>query len=220
MSSTLRKAPPRRVFLDTNVFVYVFDASAPRKQARARDFVKQCLSQGNGVIGHQVVQEFANVALHRMQRPMTADECTRTIRELLLPMFAIFKRSFDAAARPNCCRRVHRGRDAGRPRASRPRCWRASLTSTRTSAPRPTWHWHPPAQAPGGPAAAPGGGGLWPLRHLCGAGAGADGLSAHRAGARQAGARAHQGHLGPVAQERAATREQCAVWRRRRRHLQ
>ena len=89
MSTTLRHAPPRRVFLDTNVFVYVFDASAPRKQARARDFIKQCLAQGHGVIGHQVVQEFANVALHRMQRPMTADECTRTISELLLPMLRV-----------------------------------------------------------------------------------------------------------------------------------
>lgn len=116
MSSTLRKAPPRRVFLDTNVFVYVFDASAPRKQARARDFVKQCLSQGNGVIGHQVVQEFANVALHRMQRPMTADECTRTIRELLLPMLRVgFSPSWSSTRWPSSTRRATTGTTAS--------CW-------------------------------------------------------------------------------------------------
>lgn len=89
MAATYWQGPPRRVFLDTNVFVYVFDASAPLKQARARDMLKQCLAQGNGVIGHQVVQEFANVALHRMQRPMTGDECARTIAELMLPMLRV-----------------------------------------------------------------------------------------------------------------------------------
>ena len=89
MATSSWQGPPRRVFIDTNVFVYVFDGSAPRKQARARDFIKQCLSQGNGVIGHQVIQEFANVALHRMQRPMTHDECARTISELLLPMLRV-----------------------------------------------------------------------------------------------------------------------------------
>lgn len=89
MATSSWQGPPRRVFIDTNVFVYVFDGSAPRKQARARDFIKQCLSQGNGVIGHQVIQEFANVALHRMQRPMTHGECARTISELLLPMLRV-----------------------------------------------------------------------------------------------------------------------------------
>ena len=54
MAATYWQGPPRRVFLDTNVFVYVFDASAPLKQARARDMLKQCLAQGNGVIGLQV----------------------------------------------------------------------------------------------------------------------------------------------------------------------
>jgi len=89
MATTPWQGLTRRVFIDTNVFVYVFDGSAPRKQARARDFIKQCLAQGHGVIGHQVVQEFANVALHRMQRPMTPDECARTISELLLPMLRV-----------------------------------------------------------------------------------------------------------------------------------
>jgi uncharacterized FAD-dependent dehydrogenase len=42
--------------------------------------------------------------------------------------------------------------------------------------------------------------GTGPCGLLAGAGAGPDGLPAHRAGARQGGARAHQGHLGPVAQ--------------------
>ncbi len=64
-----------------------------------------------------------------------------------------------------------------------------------------------------------GGGRLRPLRHLRRAGAGPDGLPADRAGARQDGARAHQGHLGPVAQACAQPGEQCAVRRGRRRHL-
>lgn len=79
----------RRGFLDTNIFVYVFDGSAPRKQAQARDLIKRCLAEGSGVIGHQVVQEFANVALHRMRKPMTTDECARTVAELMLPMLRV-----------------------------------------------------------------------------------------------------------------------------------
>lgn len=79
----------QRVFLDTNIFVYVFDASAPQKQALARDLVKACLSRGNGVVSYQVVQEFTNVALQKMRRPMSTHECTQVVTELLLPLLRV-----------------------------------------------------------------------------------------------------------------------------------
>ena len=79
-------AAPQRVFLDTSIFVYLFDATATAKQARARELVKQCLTSGTGVVSHQVVQEFAHVALHRMRCPMTTDGCAQVLEELLLPM--------------------------------------------------------------------------------------------------------------------------------------
>lgn len=79
----------QRVFLDTNVFVYLFDASAPAKQAQARRLVKDCLAAGTGVISHQVAQEFANVALHKMRVPMSAAECSQVLDDLLLPMLRV-----------------------------------------------------------------------------------------------------------------------------------
>ena len=58
-----------------------------------------------------------------------------------------------------------------------------------------------------------------PLRPVRGTDPGADGLSPDPAGARQGGARAHQGYLGPVAQVGAEPGIQCAIRRRRRRHV-
>ena len=58
-------------FLDTNVFIYSFDASAPTKKARAMDLVERALIEGTGVISWQVVQEFLNVALHKWEVTLT-----------------------------------------------------------------------------------------------------------------------------------------------------
>jgi hypothetical protein len=56
--------------------------------------------------------------------------------------------------------------------------------------------------------------GFRPLRHVRRAAAGANGLASHRAGARYHGAPAHQGHLGPVAQERCSSPERtCSLVR-------
>lgn len=62
---------PAKIFLDTNILVYVFDRSAPAKQRRARDIVQR-RSEGEWVISWQVVQEFSATALHRFATPMTA----------------------------------------------------------------------------------------------------------------------------------------------------
>ena len=135
-----------------------------------------------------------------------------------LARLEVFKRSFDAR-KADLLAGLHRRRARWPTRRREP----AVLRAARRPPARRTHARHGLAPARARPApppdAAPGGGRLRPLRHLRGAGAGADGPQAHRAGARQAGARAHQGHLGPVAQERAAPREQRAVRRRRRRHL-
>ena len=82
-------AVAKRVFLDTNIFVYLFDGTAPVKQSLARDLVKQCLASGTGVISYQIVQEFTNVALQKMLRPMSIAECDQVLTELLLPMLRV-----------------------------------------------------------------------------------------------------------------------------------
>ncbi len=77
-----------------------------------------------------------------------------------------------------------------------------------------------PARAPAVLPLRAGGGRLRPLRHLLRAAAGADGLQADRAGARQAGVRQRtRDTWGPVAQGPARPGVERAVRRGRRRHL-
>jgi predicted nucleic acid-binding protein len=58
------------VFLDTNIFVYCFDADNPSKQAIA----KKLVGKRDWFVSWQVVQEFSSVALHRFKVPLkTAD---------------------------------------------------------------------------------------------------------------------------------------------------
>ena len=53
-------------FLDTNVLGYAFDPTAPAKQQRARELI----ASTTWVTSWQVIQEFANLALHRFAVPM------------------------------------------------------------------------------------------------------------------------------------------------------
>lgn len=60
-------------FLDTNVFVYLFDETAPDKRARAEGLVHRSLEEGSGCISYQVVQETLNVVTRKLgARPASA----------------------------------------------------------------------------------------------------------------------------------------------------
>jgi len=54
-----------RSFLDTNVLVYAYDPTDPRKQEIAEDLVKQAM-MGNAVISTQVLAEFATTVLNKV----------------------------------------------------------------------------------------------------------------------------------------------------------
>ncbi|HET7291795.1 MAG TPA: PIN domain-containing protein [Vicinamibacteria bacterium] len=81
---------PAEFFLDTNVFVYTFDASAPKKRARARELVRAALMKGAGAISWQVAQEFLNVALHRFERPLTPREAVEYLDDVLAPLCQVY----------------------------------------------------------------------------------------------------------------------------------
>ena len=81
---------PAEFFLGTNILVYTFDASAPKKRERARSLVQSALEDADAVISWQVVQEFLNVALHRFQRPLTPREATEYLDEVLTPLCRVF----------------------------------------------------------------------------------------------------------------------------------
>jgi predicted nucleic acid-binding protein len=78
-----------RFFLDTNVFVYSFDASAPVKARRAGQLIRRAVATGKGIVSYQVVQEFFNVALRRFVHPMSVAEAEQYLATVFRPLMAI-----------------------------------------------------------------------------------------------------------------------------------
>lgn len=77
---------PGLFFLDTNIFVYTFDSTAPEKRQIAKQLVRASLKTKRGVISSQIVQEFLNVALRKFERPMTISDSRDYLRTVLLPL--------------------------------------------------------------------------------------------------------------------------------------
>jgi predicted nucleic acid-binding protein len=69
------------VFLDTNIFVYCFDADNPSKQAIA----KKLVGKRGWFVSWQVVQEFSSVALHRFKVPLKPADLSDYIAFRLWP---------------------------------------------------------------------------------------------------------------------------------------
>ena len=78
-----------RFFLDTNVFVYSFDASAPAKARRARELIRAAVATGKGIVSYQVAQEFFNVALRRFAQPMGVPEAEQYLAAVFRPLMAV-----------------------------------------------------------------------------------------------------------------------------------
>lgn len=77
---------PGFFFLDTNVFVYSFDNSAPAKQKIARQLIKDALESQRGIISTQVVQEFLNVAQRKFATPLTNTDARLYVSTVLSPL--------------------------------------------------------------------------------------------------------------------------------------
>jgi predicted nucleic acid-binding protein len=88
-----------RTFLDTNVLVYLFDADAPGKQARAREVLAKALERGAVVVSTQVLQEFYVTATRKLARPLPAAEAEGALRRLIeLPVVQVDPEMILAAA--------------------------------------------------------------------------------------------------------------------------
>ena len=77
------------VFLDTNIFVYAFLASEPRKRAKAVELIETSLGSGRGCISYQVVQEFANVARKKFDTRLSAGDCKAFIDAAMQPLIRV-----------------------------------------------------------------------------------------------------------------------------------
>jgi predicted nucleic acid-binding protein len=78
-----------KFFLDTNVFVYVFDTTAPAKAGKAARLVRNAVDTGKGIVSYQVVQEFFNVALRRFAHPMSGAEAEQYLITVFRPLLAV-----------------------------------------------------------------------------------------------------------------------------------
>src|SRR5271155_712422 len=78
-----------RFFLDTNIFVYSFDASSPKKAAQARQLIRNAIETGGGIVSYQVVQEFFNVALRRFAKPMSSLDAEQYLSTTFRPLLSV-----------------------------------------------------------------------------------------------------------------------------------
>jgi predicted nucleic acid-binding protein len=78
-----------RFFLDTNIFVYSFDASSPKKAAQAKKLIRSAIETRGGIVSYQVVQEFFNVALRRFAKPMSGTDAEQYLATTFRPLLSV-----------------------------------------------------------------------------------------------------------------------------------
>ena len=78
-----------KFFLDTNVFVYVFDTRAPEKSDLALKLVRSAIKTRRGVVSYQVVQEFFSVAFSRFAKPMLVSEAEYHLTSMFRPLLTV-----------------------------------------------------------------------------------------------------------------------------------
>lgn len=79
-----------KIFWDTNVLVYAFDASSPDKRDKAREMLGEGIRTSTLSLSWQVIQEFANVALHKFEQPMPVEELRELMDTVLFPHCDIY----------------------------------------------------------------------------------------------------------------------------------
>jgi len=78
-----------REFVDANILVYAFDASAGDKQARAESLLARLWETGTGTLSVQILQEFFVVVTAKVPRPLAPQEAADRIREFTAwPVFS------------------------------------------------------------------------------------------------------------------------------------
>ncbi|HRC88115.1 MAG TPA: PIN domain-containing protein [Thermoanaerobaculia bacterium] len=71
-----------RVFVDTNVLVYLFDKASPAKQLRSQELLSSHGSQHELVLSTQVLQEFLSVATRKLVPPLEPAEALAVVEDL------------------------------------------------------------------------------------------------------------------------------------------
>lgn len=76
-------------FIDSNIFVYLFDSTNDAKRSAAEGVVQNAIASGAGIISHQVVQETLAVITQRLRPRATTEDARRFLDRTLAPLWRI-----------------------------------------------------------------------------------------------------------------------------------
>jgi predicted nucleic acid-binding protein len=79
-----------KYFLDTDIFVYCFDDTQPKKKVRSLALIAEALQTGDGIISTQVMQEFINVATRKFSVPLKPEDCKVYLQKVMYPLCHVF----------------------------------------------------------------------------------------------------------------------------------
>ena len=79
-----------KYFIDTNIFIYTFDASNIEKQIKSKEIVMNALENSNGIISYQIIQEFLNVSTKKFKSPLSVADAQRYLTTILEPLCEVF----------------------------------------------------------------------------------------------------------------------------------
>ncbi len=74
-------AEPPREFVDANVLVYAFDASAGAKRLSAQQLLERLWKSGTGCLSIQVLQEFFVAVTRKAPQPLSSTDAADRVRE-------------------------------------------------------------------------------------------------------------------------------------------
>jgi predicted nucleic acid-binding protein len=92
-------------FIDSNVFVYLFDETDDHKRDTAERILGSALQTNGASISFQVVQETLNVVTRKLPTPMTVEGAKSFMDRVLAPLWrvspssALYQRALDVQAR-------------------------------------------------------------------------------------------------------------------------
>ena len=76
-----------KYFIDSNVFIYVFDETDSEKSTRSVDLIQSAVREGIGYISYQVVQETINVITRKLGA--TAAQTHQFLEDVLVPIWSV-----------------------------------------------------------------------------------------------------------------------------------
>ena len=79
-----------KVFIDTNILVYLFDKSEKQKQTRIKTFISEYFSRAKIYLSVQVINEFINVTSRKITFPISSDK-QKDIIELVSDLFFLLR---------------------------------------------------------------------------------------------------------------------------------